>query len=93
MNLAWHLHFRVTFIIGQNLHHLALSRYSIIIPLHTELEAQLTQQQVEAAQAWARAKPFEAAVDEVLKQVEITSQAGEGEKHDESGTLHQNSPR
>ncbi len=36
--------------------------------LRTELEAQLTRQQVEAAQARAQAKTFEAAVDEVLKQ-------------------------
>lgn len=37
--------------------------------LRTELEAQLTSQQVEAAQARAQAKTFEAIVDEVLKQV------------------------
>ena len=36
--------------------------------LRIELEAQLTEQQVEAVQAQARAKTFEAAVDEVLKQ-------------------------
>jgi tetratricopeptide (TPR) repeat protein len=40
--------------------------------LHAELEAQLTRQQVEAAQVRARAKTFEAAVVEVLKQTEIT---------------------
>ena len=40
--------------------------------LRAELEAQLTRQQVEAAQARALAKTFEAAVDEVLKQVEFT---------------------
>ena len=38
--------------------------------LRSELEAQLTRQQVEAAQARAQARTFEAAVDEVLKQVE-----------------------
>ena len=37
--------------------------------LRVELEAQLTSQQVEAAQARAQAKTFEAVVDEVLKQV------------------------
>jgi len=40
--------------------------------LRAELEAQLTRQQVEAAQAWVQAKTFEAAVDEVLKQAELT---------------------
>ncbi len=41
-------------------------------PLRAELEAQLTRQQVEAAQARVQAKTFEAAVDEVLKQVAFT---------------------
>jgi tetratricopeptide (TPR) repeat protein len=36
--------------------------------LRTELEAHLTSQQVEAAQARAQAKTFEAATDEILKQ-------------------------
>jgi hypothetical protein len=40
--------------------------------LHAELEAQLTRQQVEAAQVRAQSKTFEAAVVEVLKQTEIT---------------------
>ena len=40
--------------------------------LRAELEAQLTRQQVEAAQTRAQAKTFEAVVDEVLKQVEFT---------------------
>jgi predicted ATPase/DNA-binding XRE family transcriptional regulator len=40
--------------------------------LKRELEAQLTSQQVEAAQAGAGAKSFEAAVDEILKQAELT---------------------
>jgi hypothetical protein len=37
--------------------------------LRTELEAQLTSQQVEAAQARAQVKTLEASVDELLKQV------------------------
>ena len=37
--------------------------------LRTELEAQLTSQQVEAAQARAQAKTFDATVDEILGQV------------------------
>jgi predicted ATPase len=40
--------------------------------LRAELEAQMTRQQVEAAQARAQAKTFEAAVDEVLKQAAFT---------------------
>ena len=40
--------------------------------LRPELEAQLTSQQVEAAQARAQAQTFEAAIDEVLKWVEFT---------------------
>jgi hypothetical protein len=36
--------------------------------LRAEVEAQLTRQQVEAAQAGAQAKTFEAVVDELLKQ-------------------------
>jgi hypothetical protein len=38
--------------------------------LRAELEAQLTRQQVEAVQARARVKTFEATVDEVLKQAD-----------------------
>jgi hypothetical protein len=37
--------------------------------LRIELEAQMTRQQVEAAQIRARDKSFESAVDELLKQV------------------------
>jgi predicted ATPase/transcriptional regulator with XRE-family HTH domain len=40
--------------------------------LRAELESQLTGQQIEAAQARAQAKTFEATVDEVLKQVAST---------------------
>jgi hypothetical protein len=40
--------------------------------LRADLEAQLTRQQAEAAQVRARAKSFEAVVDEVLKQTEFT---------------------
>ena len=40
--------------------------------LRNELEAQLTKQQVEAAEARAQAKTFEDAVDEVLKLTELT---------------------
>jgi hypothetical protein len=40
--------------------------------LRAELEAQLTSQQVEAAQARVQVKTFEAAVDEVLKQADLT---------------------
>jgi tetratricopeptide (TPR) repeat protein len=40
--------------------------------LRAELEAQLTSQQVEAAQGRAQAKSFEAVVDELLKQAELT---------------------
>jgi tetratricopeptide (TPR) repeat protein len=41
--------------------------------LRTELEAQLTRQQVEAAQARAQAKSFEAVVEDVLKQSELNA--------------------
>jgi tetratricopeptide (TPR) repeat protein len=40
--------------------------------LRTEVEAQLTQQQVEAAQAQAQGSTLEAIVDEVLRQAELT---------------------
>jgi len=40
--------------------------------LRAELEAQLTRQQVDAAQARATAQTFEAVVDKVLKQAEPT---------------------
>jgi hypothetical protein len=40
--------------------------------LRAELESQLTRQQVEAAQARAQARTFEAVVDEVLKQAEFS---------------------
>jgi predicted ATPase/DNA-binding XRE family transcriptional regulator len=40
--------------------------------LRTELEAQLTRQQVAAAQTRAQARTFEAAVDEIMQQVEFT---------------------
>jgi tetratricopeptide (TPR) repeat protein len=40
--------------------------------LRAELEAQLTSQQVEAAQGRAQAKSFEAVVDELLKQDDLT---------------------
>jgi thioredoxin-like negative regulator of GroEL len=40
--------------------------------LRLALEAQLTSQQVGAAHTWAQSTTFEAAVDEALKQVELT---------------------
>lgn len=40
--------------------------------LRAELEAQLTSQKVEAAQAWAQAKTLEAVVDEVLKHADLS---------------------
>ncbi len=41
--------------------------------LRAELEAQLTKQQVEAAQARVQTKTFEAVVDEVLRQSDFTT--------------------